>query len=188
MKRTITTITLLIILLSCLTDGASAIVGLRGATWGEIRYLIPRDDGDEDNLLLDGWIRQGVDLAKWNNTTLNAYGTLRYRLDTEKTDWYNSLGPGGRRRPRDLQREGARREHRGRVHLGALLRDGREQREGRRLRQLVRLVGSDEAVRGEIVNNTRVTYPSIDGALFNCSAYPWHLFLNERQRIREPGR
>jgi hypothetical protein len=94
MKRTVSTITLLIILLFCLTGGASAIVGLRGATWGEIRYLIPRDDGDEDNLLLDGWIRQGIDLAKWSNTTLNAYGTLRYRLDTEKTDWYNSLGPG----------------------------------------------------------------------------------------------
>lgn len=94
MRRTVSTITLLMILLTCLTGAASAIVGLRGATWGEIRYLIPRDDSDDDNLLLSGWIRQGIDIARWENTTLNTYGTLRYQLDTEKTDWYNSLGPG----------------------------------------------------------------------------------------------
>lgn len=93
MNRTIATIMLSIILLSSLAGRSSAFVGFRGATWGELRYQIPRDEGEE-NLLLDGWIRQGIDLAKWGNTTLNTYATIRYRWDTENTDWYNSLGPG----------------------------------------------------------------------------------------------
>lgn len=93
MNRNVATIMLSIFLLSCLAGGASAFVGFRGATWGELRYQIPREEG-ENNLLLDGWIRQGIDLAKWDNTTLNTYATIRYRWDMEHTNWYNSLGPG----------------------------------------------------------------------------------------------
>jgi hypothetical protein len=93
MKRSIPAFTLSALFLIFLTGAASAVVGLRGSTWGELRYQIPRE-GVENNLMLDGWIRQGIDLAKWGNTTLNTYATLRYRWDTEQTDWYNSLGPG----------------------------------------------------------------------------------------------
>ncbi|HEM47280.1 MAG TPA: hypothetical protein ENO23_09595 [Alphaproteobacteria bacterium] len=72
--------------------GAAAFEGFRGATWGELRWHMP-EEGD-DNLVLNGWIRQGVDWAKWGNTTLNTYGILQYRWDTERLDWNNMLGPG----------------------------------------------------------------------------------------------
>lgn len=89
------TITVLAIL-SCalfLPEGASAIEGFRGSTWGELRYDIPRDL--PDNLLMTGWIKQGIDWKKWGeSTTLNTYATLRYKWDTEKYDWNNSLEPG----------------------------------------------------------------------------------------------
>lgn len=93
MKRKITTITLSAALVICLAGGTLAFEGYRGSTWGELRYEIPRE-GAGENLLLDGWIRQGVDWAKWGNVTLNTYATLRYRWDTEHTDWHNMLGPG----------------------------------------------------------------------------------------------
>lgn len=55
-----------------------------------------RGDADrgENNLLLNGWIKQGVDWTKWGNVTLNTYATLRYQADTEGYDWNNLVGPG----------------------------------------------------------------------------------------------
>jgi hypothetical protein len=84
---------LLVLVLPALAPGsAAAIEGFRGQTWGEARQDLPRD-GDS-NLLVQGWVRQGVDWAKWGNLTLNTYGTLRYQADTEKLDYNNSIGPG----------------------------------------------------------------------------------------------
>lgn len=71
---------------------ANAIVGLRGSTWGDVRQEIPKD-GDS-NLTMQGWVRQGIDWARWGNATLNTYATLRFKADTEKLDWNNSVGPG----------------------------------------------------------------------------------------------
>ena len=82
----------LVLLLAAAWPGrAGAIEGLRGATWGELRYDIPRDG--RENLLLDGWVKQGIDWAKWGNTTLNTYAKLRYRWDSERYEWNNLLGP-----------------------------------------------------------------------------------------------
>jgi hypothetical protein len=78
--------------LMLLAGNAFAVVGFRGSTWGDLRQEIPKN-GDS-NLLLQGWFKQGVDWAKWGNTTLNTYATLRYRVDTENLDWNNSVGPG----------------------------------------------------------------------------------------------
>ncbi len=91
MKRTITCTVLLLLILSIGAAVAHAI-GLRGSTWGELRYDIPKDG--EENLLWSGWIKQGIDWKRWGNTTLNTYATIRYSLDTEKYDWNNTLGPG----------------------------------------------------------------------------------------------
>ncbi|MBN1884324.1 MAG: hypothetical protein JW876_02210 [Candidatus Krumholzibacteriota bacterium] len=77
---------------AALPAGALAIEGFRGATWGDLRWHLP-EEGD-DNLVLNGWIRQGIDWAKWGNTTLNTYGILQYRWDTERLDWNNTFGPG----------------------------------------------------------------------------------------------
>ena len=81
-----------VLCLALFAGNASAFVGFRGSTWGDLRQEIPKN-GDS-NLLLQGWLKQGVDWAKWGNTTLNTYATLRYRVDTEKLDYNNSVGPG----------------------------------------------------------------------------------------------
>jgi hypothetical protein len=82
----------MLFILTVLAGSACAIEGLRGQTWGEMRQELPKD-GDS-NLLLQGWIRQGVDWVKWDKVTLNTYATLRYRADSEKLDFNNSVGPG----------------------------------------------------------------------------------------------
>jgi hypothetical protein len=91
MKRTITCAVLLLLTLSIGAVDAPAI-GLRGSTWGELRYDIPKEG--EDNLIWDGWIKQGIDWKRWGNTTLNTYATFRYKLDTQKYGWNNAVGPG----------------------------------------------------------------------------------------------
>jgi hypothetical protein len=78
--------------LALLAGNAFAFVGFRGSTWGDLRQEIPKDT--DSNLILQGWVKQGVDWAKWGNTTLNTYATLRYHVDTEKLDYNNSVGPG----------------------------------------------------------------------------------------------
>jgi hypothetical protein len=92
MNRIALRIVPVLVCLALLAGNAFAVVGFRGSTWGDLRQEIPRD-GDS-NLILQGWLKQGVDWAKWGNTTLNTYATLRYRLDTEKLDYNNSVGPG----------------------------------------------------------------------------------------------
>jgi hypothetical protein len=84
----------MLVVLSVLTPGFSmaGAIGLRGGTWGELRYDIPKEG--EDNLTLDGWIKQGIDWKRWGNTTLNTYAALRYKFDTEKYEWNNTVGPG----------------------------------------------------------------------------------------------
>lgn len=83
------------IVLTCLvlcSGSAFAIVGFRGSTWGDLRGELPKE-GDS-NLLLNGWIKQGVDWTRWGNVTLNTYATLRYQADTEGLPYNNSVGPG----------------------------------------------------------------------------------------------
>jgi len=77
----------------CSAEGVSAIQGLRGSTWGEARQEIP--DHGENNLIVDTWIRQGIDWVKWGDrAALNTYATVRLKWDSEKLDWNNSFGPG----------------------------------------------------------------------------------------------
>ncbi len=92
MKRHALGIALVLLCLVLCSGSAFAIVGFRGSTWGDLRGEIP-NEGD-GNLLLNGWIRQGVDWTKWGNVTLNTYATLRYQADTEGLDYNNSVGPG----------------------------------------------------------------------------------------------
>ena len=92
MKRRAFGIAIALLCLVLLSGSAFAIVGFRGSTWGDLRGELPQE-GD-GNLLLNGWIKQGVDWAKWGNVTLNTYATLRYQADTEGLDWNNSVGPG----------------------------------------------------------------------------------------------
>jgi hypothetical protein len=81
-----------LIVMTAGAGGALAdIEGLRGASWGELSYEIPKEG--TENLVLDGWIKQGIDWAKWGNTSLNTYAKLRFKWDTEGYDWNNLMGP-----------------------------------------------------------------------------------------------
>ena len=75
-----------------ISDGAHAIEGFRGATWGGLQYDMPRN-GD-NYLLLQGYVKQGIDWWRYKNATLNTYGVLRYKFDSEETPWNNALTPG----------------------------------------------------------------------------------------------
>jgi hypothetical protein len=92
MKRRAFGIAVALLCVLLCSGSAFAIVGFRGSTWGELRGELP--DDVENNMLLRGWVKQGVDWAKWGNVTLNTYATLRYQLDTEGYDWNNLVGPG----------------------------------------------------------------------------------------------
>jgi hypothetical protein len=70
--------------------------GYPGSTWGDLRWEIP-NSGD-DNVILDGWIRQGVTVKNWaqgNNTfLLDPYVKIHYKGDSEGLDWNNYIRPG----------------------------------------------------------------------------------------------
>ena len=92
MNRFIGGILTFLVVMTAGAGGALAdIEGLRGASWGELSYEIPKEG--EENLVLDGWIKQGIDWAKWGNTSLNTYAKLRFKWDTEGYDWNNLMGP-----------------------------------------------------------------------------------------------
>jgi hypothetical protein len=92
MNRLVRSISLFLFFMIMGTGGAGAIEGMRGATWGELRYDIPRDD--VENMLLHGWVKQGIDWAKWGEMTLNTYAMFRYKWDSEGFSWNNTVGPG----------------------------------------------------------------------------------------------
>jgi len=67
--------------------------GFPGATWGEFRFQQPTT-GQQD-AILQGWIRQGVDLHRYSeDTRLEAYVTVRYTWDSQQNTWYNDIAPG----------------------------------------------------------------------------------------------
>ena len=95
MLRTTGKPTLAVVLAAALTatvPPAAALEGLRGSSWGEVRWDLPEEG--TDNLLTNAWIRQGADWKRWGHSTLNTYATLRLKADTEKLAWNNAIGPG----------------------------------------------------------------------------------------------
>lgn len=92
MKRLLCMTFIPLLILPALSREARAIEGLRGATWGQLYYDIPKEESRE-NLVLDGWIKQGVDWVKWGDTSINTYAKLRYKWDSEGNDWNNLIGP-----------------------------------------------------------------------------------------------
>jgi hypothetical protein len=67
-----------------------------GSTWGDLRWEIP-DTGPTD-LVLMGWVRQGVVIHRWRpdplTFLLSPYLLFRYSLDTLGPDYNNYAGPG----------------------------------------------------------------------------------------------
>ena len=92
MKRYCLAVLILVVLCLSLSINAFAFEGLRGSSWGELRWDMT-NQGKSD-VWLYGWVKQGVDWVRWENTTLNTYATLRYSVDTSKLDWNSHIGPG----------------------------------------------------------------------------------------------
>ncbi len=94
MNRSCLFCSLLLFLCAFVPTYVFAIDGFPGATWGELRWEIPTKGGEED-AILQGWIRQGVDLKRWSPSThLYAYGTVRYSWDSKENSWWNDVAPG----------------------------------------------------------------------------------------------
>ncbi len=75
---------------------ALAIDSYPGSTWGELLWQVPAH-GPQPNipdLLTDGWIRQGADVAHLDGVHLVPYMTLRWTADTKGLSWNNTVGPG----------------------------------------------------------------------------------------------
>lgn len=84
-----------IVFLWCATT-AFAINGYPGSTWGELLWQTPAY-GPQPNipdLIGDGWIRQGADVASLDGADLVPYLTLRWTADTRALSWNNTVGPG----------------------------------------------------------------------------------------------
>jgi len=92
MKRSAICAFAVVVCLTSVLGPASAIEGLRGSTWGDIRWDVPKDV--ENDLIVRGWIRQGVDWTQVGSATLSTYATVRYVWDSRGLDWNNSIGPG----------------------------------------------------------------------------------------------
>lgn len=89
MKKIVSGIVCMIVL--CLPLYANAEIGYSGASWGELRH----EAGDGiDNTLLYGWIDQGIDWTEKKGFRVSTYGVLRYKLDTRKLWYNNSIAPG----------------------------------------------------------------------------------------------
>jgi hypothetical protein len=70
--------------------------GYPGTTWGDLRWEIP--NSGTKNLILEGWVRQGITLKRWErgqtNFLLGPYGRIRYKWDSRGLDWNNYVAPG----------------------------------------------------------------------------------------------
>ena len=70
--------------------------GWPGSTWGDLRWELPSSGADD--LVLQGWIRQGLVVARWplggQTLLLGPSLRLRYAADTAGLAWNNSVGLG----------------------------------------------------------------------------------------------
>ena len=77
------------------TDETARPLGLPGVSWGEIRYPGTQQPLDENNLIFDAYVEQGVDWVKWDRWgTFNFYANLDFITDTEDLPWNNSIAYG----------------------------------------------------------------------------------------------
>jgi hypothetical protein len=74
------------------TSAPARPLGFPGLTWGELRYPGSQDPSEDNDLVLEGAVEQGVDwmsLNRWG--ALNFYGSLDYIVDSKELDWNNSI-------------------------------------------------------------------------------------------------
>jgi hypothetical protein len=62
-----------------------------GFTWFNLRYPGAQDDDEEDNIIIEGALEQGIDWYKKNNTTVNSFVEIKYIFDREGYSWNNHM-------------------------------------------------------------------------------------------------
>ena len=63
-----------------------------GSSWGELRFPGSEQREDEENLILEGAVEQGIDLVRLSkDSVLGVFGKVDYTLDTKKLDWNRKL-------------------------------------------------------------------------------------------------
>ncbi|MCK5662132.1 MAG: hypothetical protein KAI17_01530 [Thiotrichaceae bacterium] len=66
-----------------------------GITWGEIRYPGSQAPSEDNDIILEGYVEQGVDWMKLDTLgTINFYANLDYITDSKELDWNNSITSG----------------------------------------------------------------------------------------------
>ena len=75
-------------------DSARAL-SFPGLTWGEVRYPGSQDPSEDGDIVLEGYVEQGVDAMRLNGLgTINFYANLDYITDSKELDWNNSIATG----------------------------------------------------------------------------------------------
>ncbi len=75
-------------------DSARAL-SFPGLTWGEVRYPGSQDPSEENDIILEGYVEQGVDTMRLNALgTINFYANLDYITDSKELDWNNAIATG----------------------------------------------------------------------------------------------
>ena len=78
-----------------LSGSNSGDLALPGLTWGELRYPGSQASEEDNDLVLEGYVEQGVDAMKLKDWgTINFYANLDYIVDNKELDWNNSIASG----------------------------------------------------------------------------------------------
>jgi len=91
-----TTTLLLAAAVSALATAASAApLAYPGTAWGTVTYpsSVIGHSPESNDLVYQGQITQGADLAVVNGWTVDTFGRLNYTIDTKGVDWNNKVQP-----------------------------------------------------------------------------------------------
>jgi hypothetical protein len=100
MKTLISTVAVVVALSlnSIVANAADGPIGYPGYTWGSLTYpsSVIKNSPENDNLLFQGKIEQGVDWVKFGSRkefTLNTFASVNYSLDSQGLPYNNKVMP-----------------------------------------------------------------------------------------------
>lgn len=69
-------------------------LGFPGSTWGQVRFPSSQEIEEDDNIIFEGAIEQGVDWFRITDWSIfNSFFRFEYKFDKEKFDFNNKLQP-----------------------------------------------------------------------------------------------
>lgn len=81
--------------MAAMSASASAQLAYPGSTWSELTFNPSPIKGtpEDDNVILQGAIQQGIDWKKYGNYTLNTYVGANYSIDKNGLAYNNKFSP-----------------------------------------------------------------------------------------------